>query len=130
MKTHSFCCQGVAKEGGMRRALTDRRVQSLKPDATIADTLGHHDTWDAVVPGLGVRTSKTGRRTFVLMARFPGSKNPTRRALGAYGELSLEQARVRARNWLELIRKGIDPADDEEERRRAAIQLRANTFAL
>jgi integrase len=64
------------------------------------------------------------------MARFPGSKNPTRRALGAYGELSLEQARAKARTWLELIRKGIDPADDEEERRRAAIQLRANTFAL
>jgi integrase len=130
METHSFCCQGVAKEGGMiKKALTDRKVQSLKPDATIADTLGHHDTWDAVVPGLGVRTSRTGRRTFVLMARFPGSKNPTRRALGVYGELTLEQARAKARTWLELIRKGVDPAVAEAEQRRAAIRLQQNTFA-
>jgi integrase len=129
METHSFCCQGVAKEGGMRKALTDRKLQSLKPDATVADSLGHHDVWDAVVPGLGVRTSKTGRRTFVLMARFPGSKNPTRRALGVYGELSLEQARAKARNWLELLRKGIDPAIAEEEKRRTAIRLQEATFA-
>jgi integrase len=113
----------------IKKALTDRKVQSLKPDATIADTLGHHDTWDAVVPGLGVRTSRTGRRTFVLMARFPGSKNPTRRALGVYGELTLEQARAKARTWLELIRKGVDPAVAEAEQRRAAIRLQQNTFA-
>src|SRR5262245_55082864 len=68
------------------------------------------DTWDAVVPGLGVRTSASGRRTFVLMARYPGSSNPTRRALGVYGELSLEQAREKAREWLEQIRRNIDPA--------------------
>jgi integrase len=109
--------------------LTDRKVNSLRQDATRADALGHHDTWDAIIPGLGVRTSATGRRTFVLMTRFPGSKNPTRRALGTYGELSLEQARAKARTWLELIRKGIDPAVAEAEQRRAAIRLQENTFS-
>ena len=113
----------------IKKALTDRRVQSLKRDATLADALGHYDVWDAIVPGLGVRTSATGRRTFVLMTRFPGSKNPTRRALGTYGELSLEQARAKARTWLELIRQGVDPAEAEAERRRASIRLRENTFA-
>jgi integrase len=63
------------------------------------------------------------------MARFPGSHNPTRRALGTYGELTLEQAREKARRWLELIGKGIDPANAEEEARQAALRLQANTFA-
>jgi Arm DNA-binding domain len=90
--------------------LTDRKVKSLKGDRNLGDKLGHYDTWNAVVPGLGVRTSATGRRTFILMARYPGSRNPTRRALGVYGELTLEQAREKVRKWLELLRKGIDPA--------------------
>jgi hypothetical protein len=113
----------------VRRNLTDRKVKSLRRDLNLEDKLGHYDTWDALTPGLGIRTSKTGRRTFVLMARYPGSRNPTRRALGVYGELTLEQAREKARRWLELIRKGIDPAAAEEEARQAALRLQANTFA-
>src|SRR5262245_32251594 len=109
--------------------LTDRKLKSLKRDRKLEDKLGHYDTWDAVVPGLGVRTSKTGRRTSVLMARYPGSRNPTRRSLGVYGELTLEQARGRARKWLELLRQGTDPATVEEETKQAALRLRANTFA-
>ena len=113
----------------IKRALTDRKVKSLKRDTKLEDQLGHYDVWDAVVPGLGVRTSRTGRRTFILMARYPGSKNPTRRALGVYGELTLEQARDKARRWLETLRKGIDPAIAEEERRQEAMRQQANTFA-
>jgi integrase len=113
----------------IRRNLTDRKVKSLKRDRNLEDKLGHYDTWDALTPGLGIRTSKTGRRTFVLMARYPGSRNPTRRALGTYGELTLERARQKARRWLELIRKGIDPAAAEEEERQAALRRQANTFA-
>jgi hypothetical protein len=37
--------------------------------------------------------------------------------LGAYGKLTLEAARTRARRWLELIHSGIDPKRDEEQRR-------------
>jgi integrase len=114
--------------GRAKKNLNDRKLKSLKRDHSLEDKLGHYDTWDALVPGLGVRTSKTGRRTFVLMARYPGSRNPTRRSLGMYGELTLEQAREKARNWLELIRKGIDPAIAEEEARQAALRVQANTF--
>jgi integrase len=115
--------------GMVKQTLTDRRLKSLKRDRKLEDKLGHFDTWDSIVPGLGVRTSATGRRTFVLMARYPGSRHPTRRALGVYGELSLEQARTKARHWLELIRKGSDPAIAEEEKRQDALRLQANTFA-
>jgi integrase len=113
----------------VRRSLTDRKVKSLKRDASLEDKLGHYDTWDTVLPGLGVRVSKTGRRTFVLAARFPGSSNPTRRALGTYGELTLEQARTKARTWLALIEQGRDPKVEEERLRAAEQRKRANTFA-
>ena len=113
----------------VRRKLTDRKLKSLKRDRSLEDKLGHYDTWDTVVPGLGVRVSKTGRRTFVLMTRYPGDQHPARRKLGIYGELTLEQAREKARGWLELIRKGTDPVVAEEEARQAALKLQANTFA-
>ena len=57
-----------------RKALTDRTLKSLKPAARGK----HYDLWDAVVPGLGVRVSDTGTKTFVLMKRYGDSKNPTR----------------------------------------------------
>jgi Arm DNA-binding domain len=63
------------------------------------------------------------------MARYPGSRDPARRKLGVYGEVTLEHAREKARDWLDLIRKGIDPAIAEQEKRQAALRLQANTFA-
>jgi integrase len=113
------------REQPVKRRLTDRGLRALKP----AKAGSHYDVWDTFVPGLGVRMSGTGRKTFVLIARFPGSKNPTRRKLATYGELTLEQARVKARDWLELLRKGIDPAGEEERVRIAEQRKRANTFA-
>ncbi|HME30286.1 MAG TPA: hypothetical protein VKE53_10540 [Pseudolabrys sp.] len=44
-----------------RQSLTDHKLKSLKPDRKREDKLGHFDTWDTDVHGLGVRTSKTGR---------------------------------------------------------------------
>ena len=40
--------------------------------------------------------------------------HPTRRALGAYGAVTLEKARQKARDWLELIEVGKDPEIEEE----------------
>ncbi|MBI5119767.1 MAG: DUF4102 domain-containing protein [Rhodospirillales bacterium] len=43
-----------------------------------------------------------------MVARYPlNPRNPTRRALGDYGALTLEKAREKARGWLELIERGI-----------------------
>lgn len=87
-----------------------------------------YDVMDAIVPGLGVRVTDKGKRTFVLLARFPGSTNPTRRSLGIYGAMTLETARERAREWHQLISRGIDPKDLEGERRAAEQHRRENTF--
>ena len=67
-----------------RKTLTDRTLKSLKPAARGK----HYDLWDAVVPGLGVRVSDTGTKTFVLMKRYGDSKNPTRGRLGMYGAIT------------------------------------------
>lgn len=105
--------------------LTDRFIRSRKAAAP-----GRRDEYlDAILPGLALRVTDRGNKSFALIARYPlKPKNPTRRSLGTYGELTLEEARERGREWLSLIRRGTDPAI-EEERRRAAVRLdQANTF--
>jgi hypothetical protein len=109
----------------MKKTLTDRALKALKP----APAGKRYAVMDAVVPGFGVRVTDLGHSSFVLIARYPGSSNPTRRAIGEYGALSLEQARERARAWLEMIRKGVDPALEEERRRQSELRRQENSFA-
>ena len=107
-----------------RKTLTDRMLKALKPHANGKP----RDVMDAVVPGMGARILGSGEKTFVLIARFPGSHNPTRRALGGYGELTLEKARGKARDWLELLRKGIDPKAEEDRHRQLELRRHKNSF--
>jgi integrase len=107
----------------MQKNLTDRTLQALKPAAKT------YDVWDTQIPAFGVRVSDSERLTFVLAMRKPGSKHPTRRALGSYPALTLAQARAKASQWIELVKRGIDPAVAEEEARQAALRQQANTFA-
>lgn len=109
-----------------RKTLTDRQIKALAP----APKGARYEVMDVVVPGLGVRVTDTGKRTFILIARFPGSKNPTRRALGAYGALTLDQARERAREWIQMLQKGCDPGVIAERAKVEAEQKRANTFEV
>lgn len=111
--------------------LTDRTLLNLKP-APVGSRVDYMDT---VVPGFGVRVTdkvdtngKAAQRTFILVARYPGSNNPTRRSLGEYGKVSLEEARKKARQWHELIAKGVDPQIVVERERTAERERLANTF--
>lgn len=105
--------------------LTDRFIKAQKA----ASPGSRNDFWDALVPGLGLRVTDQGNKSFVLLARYPlRPLNPTRRSLGTYGRITLEEARLKAREWLSLIGRGIDPTI-EERRQRAAVRLQqANTF--
>ena len=61
-----------------RQKLTDRALKALKPHAK------PYDVMDGVVPGFGVRlmgSPDVPVRSFILLARYAGSKNPTRRAI-------------------------------------------------
>ncbi len=86
--------------------------------------------------------------TFILIARYPPSKNPTRRALGAYLDpdnapnrdevtvdellmfdaLTLAEGRRKAQSWLDLIARRVNPATETERRRQAEVQRQENTF--
>src|SRR5262245_53669448 len=108
----------------MSKRLTDRGLKALSK----AQADSTYDVADSVVPNLIVRVSPKGRKTFVLYTRFPGSSSPSRRTLGKYGVMSLEQARDKAREWLALIDKGIDPAEQERAAEVEQERKRANSF--
>ena len=106
--------------------LTDRLLKSLKPSEK------PHQVMDSDVRGLGIRVMPSGVKSFILFRRFPGSRHPARRSLGTYGEMTLAEAREKAREWNSLVKKGIDPAIEEEQQRRATIEAakrrQASTF--
>jgi integrase len=106
-----------------KRRLTDRALKALKPAHK------RYDVMDIDVPGFGVRVTERGQRSFILIARYPGSPNPTRRTLGEYPDLSLEKARTRARHWRDLVRQGIDPKAEEERLKRLELRKQQTTFA-
>jgi hypothetical protein len=108
-----------------RRNLTDKFIRSCK--AAAADDRNEYP--DGIVPGLELRVTDRGHRSFILLARYPlNPKNPARRALGNYGAVTLQKAREKARQWLELIGKGIDPRIEEERQRAAHQRRQANTW--
>jgi integrase len=107
-----------------KTTLNDRSLKAAKP----APKGKTYDKMDTLVPGFGVRVSDKGRKTFILVARYPGSSNPTRRALGEYGALTLEKARERARDWIEMLRRGVDPREDKERQQLAEQRNRENSF--
>jgi integrase len=108
----------------MKRTLTDRFLKSVPA----APKGKHTDFADSIVPGLAVRVSSTGQKTFVLVSRFPGRNSPTRRAIGSYPGMTIEKARTRARGWLDLIERGIDPAVEVASAIEANRQRQNNTF--
>ncbi len=75
--------------------LTDRLIQSFTNKTT-----QRVDLWDLLVPGLGLRVSRTGKRSWCLMERRQGRLFRT--TLGKFPNLSLAEARDEARKRLLL----------------------------
>jgi integrase len=120
----------------MRRLkLTDRFIRSITPE-------GREEYIDSVVPQLMLRASPT-KKSFALLARYGGRKNPARRSLGRYYDgdpravplsaeglyerapdaaITLGEARSLAHLWLGLISRGVDPAS---QKRAAQMQAKA-----
>ncbi|NEI61406.1 tyrosine-type recombinase/integrase [Rhizobium leguminosarum] len=105
-----------------KKKLTDLGVEALKKSGA------RYDVMDAHTPGFGVRVGTSGKKTFILYTRYPGSSAPTRRELGEYPVMSLAEARDKAHEWHKLIKKGIDPRDAEERERAEQARKRVNTF--
>jgi len=73
---------------------------------------------DTVVPGFLCKVTPTGRKAFMLQYR---TNSGVRRkpALGQFGELTVEQARSLAQDWLAEVRRGGDPGNQKTEARKA-----------
>jgi integrase len=96
-----------------KRALTDATVRRLK-----APTDGQVDIFDQGYPGLALRLSHGGRRTFVYFYRHGGKLR--RMSLGTFPAISLAEAREAWRGAREDVAKGRDPAIDLKRPRAAS----------
>jgi integrase len=110
-------------------ALTDRSLQALRP----AQEGQRAIVWDALLPGMAVRVSVKGKRSFYAVKRRAGHTQPSWVLLGAYPVVTLAEARAKARETLGALMEGLHPASLAEAKRRAAEeaerQFKANTFA-
>ena len=99
----------------MKSRLQDQTIKSAKAPRT-----GKTEIKDAIVPGLMLRVTKHGAKSFCLVYKVPGEGGttktgkprkgkPHRFTLGTYPMMSLTDARVRARELLEQVDLGIDP---------------------
>lgn len=94
--------------------LTKRAIDDL---VYAGDGASRDVRWDASVPGFGVRVYPSGKKAFVLSYREAGRKRLM--TLGAYGPITLDQARDQAKLNLGELVKGNNPLDQRKERAKA-----------
>lgn len=91
--------------------LTKRTVDALAPGE--AD----YFVWDTEIAGFAVRVMPSGAKTYQAQYRKGGR---TRRvSLGRHGNITAEQARLKAREVMGLVAKGDNPAEEIAQHRRA-----------
>ena len=64
--------------------------------------------WDRELAGFGVRVYPSGRKVYVVQSRAGG--RPRRVTLGTHGEITATQARLRAAQVIDRIKRGEDPS--------------------
>lgn len=96
--------------------LTKRVVDAARPRAV------RYTVWDGEVPGLGLRVSPSGLKSWIIEYRpgEGGRRTPKRKlTLGPLGKLTPVQARSAAQDALSKARLGSDPAEEKNTARRA-----------
>lgn len=78
------------------------------------------------VPGLALRVTPAGTRSWVVMARRPGKSAPSRFKLGDLRDLALSEARAAALSFKAQLRDGVDPIAERDKRRGEAGQSLAD----
>lgn len=73
---------------------------------------------DTLVPGFICKVTPTGRKVFMLQYRTNSGKR-RKPSLGLFGELTVEQARALAQDWLAEVRRGNDPSGQKARERQA-----------
>ncbi len=95
--------------------LSSTRLTKAVIEKTAASTF----VSDAVVRGLGLRVSATGRRSFVVTYRIR-SGGQGRTTLGTFPNLTVDQAREEARKVLAIVERGGHPSQERRADREAA----------
>src|SRR5258708_7942837 len=92
------------------RRLTDLFVERAKPPAR-----GREAHFDASFPGLALRITPNGSKSWIVFYRFKGRQRGL--TLGTYPAIMPAQARREAQAALDQVRRDIDPADEKRARR-------------
>ncbi len=75
--------------------------------------------WDSELRGFGLKIQPTGRKVFILFYRTKAGRQ-RRPVIGAYGAITVDQARDIAREWLADVARGGDPSGSRQMKRKAA----------
>ena len=83
------------------RVITKRTVDALSVE--------HRDAvfWDRDLPGFGIRVYPSGLKKYVVQSRGPGGSK--RATLGRHGKITADEARRRAAEAIDRIKRGEDP---------------------
>ena len=97
-------------------------MPKLKLTKTIVDTAqpekDPYELRDATIPGFLLKVTPTGRKVF-MVAYVANNGQRRKPAIGRFGEITVEQARAIAQDWLADVRKGKDPSAEKSAARRA-----------
>src|SRR5713101_4595413 len=111
------------ERAGAMPKLTDRFLAGLTVENGRKDRL----VFDTACPGLGVRLTAKGTRTFIAQWTDPVTRRKVREPLGVWGNLTIEQAREAVRARLGAVAKGLNPKAERLRRCADADRERAET---
>jgi len=94
-------------------------------DMVLAEGQKDRLVFDTACPGLGVRLTTKGTRTFIVQWTDPATRRKLREPLGVWGSITVKQARDAARARLGEVAKGVDVRAERVKRRQADEQARA-----
>ncbi|MBT7556666.1 integrase family protein [Candidatus Woesearchaeota archaeon] len=101
----------------MLTSLTIKMLDGL-PKANKGKRNAYHDD---KVNGLTLRVTDTGVKSFLVRKRVNGT--PRMNTIGHYPEMTINQAREKAREIINLIENGINPKDQTNEKQTRIITL-------
>jgi integrase len=98
-----------------RMKFTDRALKALKPGPA------RYEVWEQGRPGFGMRVATSGIKSFIYFPRLHGET--IRLTLGRYPLMSLSKAHIAHAEAADMIRHGIDPRPEKQDRERTVQAL-------
>ena len=81
--------------------------------------------WDSKTPGLGLRSTPNGAKSYIFQAKLNGAS--LRVTIGAQASWTIEKAQINARELQRQVDRGEDPREVRAERRAASEARQAET---